>query len=88
MNTCRFDRYIQQFGLECIERNHKEQLVLFARNWAIAFALLGVITMIAVTTRTYASAWYIIDSAALSMFLLCGWQRYKFHKKIQCHRQQ
>ena len=87
MNTSRFGRYVEQFGLECIERNHRERLMLFARIWIVVFALFGVATVAAIATNVYPRAWLVVDSAALSLFAMCSWQRYKMHKQIKIHRE-
>jgi len=87
MNTCRFGRYVEQFGLECIERNHKEGLVLFTRIWTVIFAVLSAFTISAFAMNTYPQAWMMFDCAVLAVFALCGWQRYQLHKLIQSHRE-
>lgn len=86
MNTCRFNRYVEQFGFECIERNHKERLTQFIQLWAVVFAVFGAFTVMAIATDSYISGCVLVDSAILTLFSLSTWQRYQLHKKLQRHK--
>lgn len=86
MKVATFNRYVEQFGLPTIERQHRRGFRQFVVLWAAIFAVMAMVTSSNWFMGFNSTVWLSLNGVVVALFLGCAYQRYQLHRYIEQYR--
>lgn len=86
MKVATFNRYVEQFGLPTIERQHRRGFRHFVVLWAAIFAVMAMVTSSNWLMGFSSGVWLSLNGVVVVLFLGCAYQRYQLHRYIGQYR--
>ncbi|MBW8189929.1 hypothetical protein K0504_02695 [Neiella marina] len=86
MKASTFDRYVDQFGLSTIERQHRRGFRQFVVLWGAVFVVMAMVTSSNWMLGFNSVAWLSLNLLVVVAFSGCAYQRYQLHRHIARYR--
>ncbi|GGA64482.1 hypothetical protein GCM10011369_02300 [Neiella marina] len=88
MKASTFSRYVDQFGLPVIERQHRRGFRQFLVLWISIFVVMAIVTYSNWSLGFPSPVWLTLNGLIVMAFFGCAYQRYQLHRHIRRYHKQ